>query len=298
MAFKKARRGSVPVKLLLSAPSGWGKTYQALQCAKAWCKGNWDEVYFVDTENSAGKLYAERFCEEGNEFNHDEITYPITPQKVAESIHTAVSAGAKTIILDSYTPAYEYLANRMQILQKGETLAKGNMTWGDFNKHHEPILDAIKYCSANIIVTCRQKYDVINVDSNGMYSKSGKIRKRLPKIGAKLIGHDSLEYEMTVHLQLDDHHQMCAVKDRTGVLPTNFTKFDESHFMQILNFCNRGELIQHPDLIRFRELCANPKMESIVASASEQFAKTELGSEAMQQLFVRLQSYIDKQPND
>jgi hypothetical protein len=119
----------------------------------------------------------------------------------------------------------------------------------------------------------------------------------MPKIGAKLIAHDSLEYEMTVHLQLDDHFRMVALKDRTGVLPTTFTKFDDSHFLQILNFCNKGGLIQHPDLIRFRELCLNPKMESILATASEQFSKIPLGSDEMKKLFTRLENYIEK-PNE
>ena len=104
-SFKKAVRENLWVKVLLSGPSGAGKTYSALRLATGMAqKTGGAGVAYVDTENRRASYYA-------NEFDFDVIDMcdPYTPEKYISAIEDAVDAGYKVIVLDSLSLEWMYL---------------------------------------------------------------------------------------------------------------------------------------------------------------------------------------------
>ena len=55
LQLKKAERKKAKIRLGLSGPSGFGKTYSGLLIAKG-LVGDWSKIALIDTENGSGEL--------------------------------------------------------------------------------------------------------------------------------------------------------------------------------------------------------------------------------------------------
>lgn len=104
MAFKKAEREKLWVKVLLTGPSGSGKSYSALRLATGLAKACDSRIAAVDTENGRIRYYADEF-----DFDDMQIVDPFTPEKFVEAIDDAVEGGYKVLILDSSSAEWKYL---------------------------------------------------------------------------------------------------------------------------------------------------------------------------------------------
>jgi CO dehydrogenase nickel-insertion accessory protein CooC1 len=76
MKLKKASKEQIKLKIGLSGPSGYGKTYSALLLAYG-ITNDWSRIAVIDTENNSASLYAHL-----GEFNVLRLDEPFTLQNV------------------------------------------------------------------------------------------------------------------------------------------------------------------------------------------------------------------------
>ena len=93
MAFKKAVRSAVRVRIALAGPSGSGKTYTALVFAHALGK----KIAFIDTERGSASTYV---GVNNWQFDVDEPAR-FDPQELARTIQEAATEGYDVIVVDS-----------------------------------------------------------------------------------------------------------------------------------------------------------------------------------------------------
>src|SRR5678810_1497531 len=98
MAFVKATRKKVKLKLAVTGPSGAGKTFSALRLAK----GLGSKVALIDTENDSASLYGGSF-----DFDVSGISPPFQHEKFVAAINEAVKAGYDVVVIDSASHFWE-----------------------------------------------------------------------------------------------------------------------------------------------------------------------------------------------
>jgi hypothetical protein len=202
--IRKARRSATKLRLLLTSPSGGGKTYGALLLAK----GLGGRTVVIDTEEGSSDLY-----DELHEFDVIDLKPPFTPERYIEAITGAEEAGYEVIIVDSVTHCWSGKGGCLELVDDiAKAQFRGN-TWSAFSvitPRWRAFVDAILRSSAHVICTGRSKTETAQVEDGG--------RKKVAKLGMKLEARDGLEYEFTSVLDLiHDGHYATVSKDRTGV---------------------------------------------------------------------------------
>lgn len=214
MAFRKAERKQVKLKIGISAPSGAGKTYSALLVAYGIC-GDWEKIAVIDTENGSAELYSNFGA-----YSVCPIAPPFTPKKYIEAIHEAEEGGFSVLIIDSLSHAWQGEGGLLDMQDKAAKASKsGNSytAWREITPEHNRLVDAILQSNLDIIVTTRAKAEyVITDDGNG--------KKNIKKVGLAPVFREGLEYEMTVFFDMTQDHIAATSKDRTGL-------FDGQNFM-------------------------------------------------------------------
>jgi hypothetical protein len=229
MAFQKAIRKQIALKIALIGPSGAGKTYSALRL----CKGLGGKTAFLDTENGRGKFYANEF-----DYDYDVIEAPFNPEKYITKIQEAIDSGYENVIIDS--ASHEWMG-------KGGVLdIVSNMTGNDFTRWKEPtrrhtnFVEALVQSPINLIVCLRGKDEYVLEEND----KGKKVPKKIG-MGAQM--RDGLEYEMAVAFLIDQsNHVATAVKDNTHIFDGTdgsrlFDVLTEKHAQKLIEWANSGE---------------------------------------------------------
>ncbi len=223
------------MKILLSGPAGSGKTYSSLLLAHG-LTSSWEEICVIQTETGSAGLYSHL-----GPFNVIDLEPPYHPARFIEAIKLATDAGMKAIIIDSISHEWSGKGGcfdlHEQVTQKMK-VPNSFTAWASVTPLHQNFLDAIIQCPVHVVCTARAKTEFIMVDRNG---------KQTPqKVGLAPITRDGFDYEMSVHLELDQQHQAHCSKDRTGLF------MDKHPFVisadtgiRIMNWCNNtsGESI-------------------------------------------------------
>ncbi len=97
MQLQQAQRQQVKLRIGLSGPSGFGKTYSALLLAKG-ITNDYKKIVVIDTENGSASLYSHL-----GSYNTITIRAPFTPEKYISAIEICEEAKMKVIIIDSIT---------------------------------------------------------------------------------------------------------------------------------------------------------------------------------------------------
>lgn len=206
--FKKAVRSASKLRLAISGASGSGKTYSALLLAK----GIGGRIAVIDTERGSASLYAD--MEGMPEFDVLELDAPFSPERYAEAIAAAESAGYDILIIDSMSHEWngkggclEEVDNIARARYRGNTWS----AWNEMTPCHRKFVDAMLTSKLHIIATMRSKTEVAqDVDANG--------KKVVKKLGMKVEQRDGVDYEFTIMFDLvHDGHFANASKDRTGL---------------------------------------------------------------------------------
>lgn len=202
MQLQKATRKKVKLRLNLSAPSGAGKTYSALQMAYGLI-GDWEKIAVIDTENGSASLY-----EHLGAFNTIDLQPPFSPERYIQAIDACLSAGMECIIIDSSTHEWNGPGGCIESNEKlAQARYKGN-TWSAWNEttpKHDAFVNKVLHCDAHVITCTRSKMETVMGED-----------KRVKKVGMKDIQREGWEYELTVSLTIDrDTHLAIASKDRT-----------------------------------------------------------------------------------
>ena len=202
--IRKARRSATKLRLLLTGPSGAGKTWGALQIAK----GMGGKTVVIDTEEGSSDLY-----DHLHDFDVIDLRPPFSPERYIEAIRAAEEAGYEVIVIDSVTHCWSGPGGCLEILEDvAKAQFRGN-TWSAFSvitPRWRAFVDAILRSPAHVICCGRSKTETAQVDDHG--------KKKVAKLGMKIEARDGLEFEFTLVLDLiHDGHYATVSKDRTGL---------------------------------------------------------------------------------
>lgn len=236
MEIKKASRKKSKIKLGLSAPSGFGKTYSALLLGKG-LVGSYEKIVVIDTENESASLYSHL-----GEYSVLPLQAPYTPERYMQAIDTCIKAGFDLIIIDSITHEWNGKGGCLEIV---ESLGGKYQDWAKVTPRHSAFIDKIIQSDVHIITTVRNKQDYeMNKDQNG--------KVKVEKVGMRQETRDGFEYELTISLDIiNDKHLTKAGKDRTGLF-MNKPEFviSEETGKQILDWCESGAEISLEQKVR------------------------------------------------
>ncbi|MGL4863143.1 MAG: AAA family ATPase [Cetobacterium sp.] len=189
MKFEKAVKKKQKIRLLLSGPSGAGKTYTALRIATGIANVINGKIAVIDTERGSASLYSDIF-----NFDVLELDIP-TIDNYIKAINLAKESGYEILIIDSTTHGWQQLLDFVEKLTN--TKYKGNSfrAWGDgtpiYNQWVNTILDF-----GHIIVTARAKTEYTQ-------EKDDKGKTVIKKIGMGTENRKGLEYEFTIAAEGD-----------------------------------------------------------------------------------------------
>ena len=202
--IRKAKRSATKLRLLLTSPSGGGKTFGAILLAK----GLGGKTVVIDTEEGSSDLY-----DTLHDFDVLDLKPPFTPERYIEAITAAEAAGYEVIVIDSVTHCWSGKGGCLELVDDiAKAQFRGN-TWSAFSvitPRWRAFVDAILRSPAHVICTGRSKTETAQVEDHG--------KKKVAKLGMKLEARDGLEYEFTCVLDLiHDGHYATVSKDRTGL---------------------------------------------------------------------------------
>ena len=202
MKLQQAQRSQVKLRIGLSGPSGYGKTYSALLLAFG-ITNDWRKIAVIDTENNSASLYSHL-----GEYNVLSLGEPFTPHRYIEAIKTCENADMEVIIVDSISHEW---SGKGGCLEMHEQLGGRFQDWAKITPYHNSFVDALLQSKCHVITSTRRKVDYsLDRDMSG--------KTKVMKLGTKEITREGFEYELTVNFELiNDNHLVKASKDRTGL---------------------------------------------------------------------------------
>ncbi len=226
MKLQKAERHQVKLRIGLSGPSGFGKTYSALLLAYG-MTNDWKKIALIDTENNSASLYSHL-----GDFNVLSLEEPYSPERYIKAIKVCEESDIEIIIIDSISAEWQGKGGCLEI---HEQLGGRFQDWGKVTPRHNAFIDAIVQSKCHVIITTRSKVDYsLDKDLNG--------KTKVMKLGTKSITREGLEYELTVNFEfLNDKHLVQASKDRTELFSQK-PEFiiNSTTGKKLINWCNQG----------------------------------------------------------
>ena len=230
MKLQKAERHQVKLRIGLSGPSGFGKTYSALLLAKG-ITNDWNKIALIDTENNSASLYSHL-----GDFNVLSLQQPFSPERYMEAIKLCENAGMELIIVDSISHEWQ---GKGGCLELHEQYGGRFQDWAKVTPRHNLFIDAIIQSKCHLITSSRSKVDYsLDKDSNG--------KTKVMKLGTKSITREGFEYELTVNFEfLNDKHLVQASKDRTELF-SGKPEFiiNSTTGKKLIEWCNQGVSIE------------------------------------------------------
>lgn len=234
ISFTLGKRKLHQPKIILSGPSGAGKTLSALILAAGYLDapltpdqtttGKWSDIGIADTENGRSTLYIDQAFDykdfQGNirtveigSFHHFDFKPPYDWKRWVALINKAAET-CKFLILDSLSAEW---SGQGGILDFVGSLGGRFDHWKTGSAAHIAVLEAILRSPIPIIALLRseQKHEIVSVPDG----KGGE-KKQVNKLGLKPQQREDVEYNFDVHLCIDHTTHMAAVatgKDCTGL---------------------------------------------------------------------------------
>lgn len=194
---RKAVRPALKARMMLSGPSGAGKTRCSLIVATELAEGT--PILGIDTEKESMLTYADDF-----DFTH--LPWR-APYDAAELSTVITEAGEQygVILIDSSSHFWRKEGGVLDI-------AGGKFTgWKEARPVQEALVEAILTCKAHVILGARSKVEHVQETEGG--------RQVVRKIGMAVQQDDDLEFELNVAIDLTMDHTATISKSRTTALP-------------------------------------------------------------------------------
>lgn len=227
MAFIKAKREKVWLKIQIGGPSGSGKSYSSLLLATGIEKHTGGGIAFISSEKSRTLYYADKF-------NYDVLELDdYSPEKYIQAIDEAIDAGYKVIIIDSTSHEWQWL-NDVHANMKGNSF----QNWNPLKSRHKKFMNKILSCPAHVITCARGKTEWALEDKDG---------KKVPvKLGLGNEGDKQADFEYTVSFALAQGTHVASVddggKDNTGLFDGKYEVLTARHGEMLYEWANSGEL--------------------------------------------------------
>ncbi|HWB62135.1 MAG TPA: AAA family ATPase [Chitinophagales bacterium] len=245
MQLRKATRKKAKIRLGISGPSGSGKTISSLLMAFG-LTGSWDKIAVIDSENNSADLYANHIViSDGKKFTVGEfqtlpLNPPYSPERYIEAIKACEDAGMEVIIIDSISHEWGGTGGILEIVDslKNASNSKNAFTngWDKASPRHNDFIEAMLGSKCHIIGCMRSKVEYVmeSVERNG---KTIQVPK---KMGMAPIQREGVDYEFTIHLDLNLNHYATAMKDRSGLFTESFVPSVRTG-QTILDWCESGQ---------------------------------------------------------
>lgn len=226
MELQLATRKKVKIKIGISSPTGYGKTYSALLIAHG-MTNDWSKIAVIDSENESASLYSDL----GGYYTIP-MAPPYTVDKFVQAVQACVKGGIEVIIVDS---TYHYWHGPGGLLEHNQKLGGRYQDWAKTNPLYLRWLNAILQTPVHFICTSRKKqaYEMTK-DSDG--------KVHVEKKGMEDQVRDGFDYEMTVAFTINnDQHMTSSAKDRTRMYSgrQDFVITEETG-KEILKWCEMG----------------------------------------------------------
>lgn len=198
-AISVATRPAMFGRILLSGPSGGGKTWTALSLAKVLSDDNLSKVLVIDTEAQSALTYADNYPG----FDHLGWEAPYDPLELAQTLEGIQPGKYSVIIVDSFTHFWKGV---------GGTLDQADGKFGGWREARPAqarVLDALLRVPAHTIICARSAMEY-QVSADG---------KKVDRIGLAPQQDQTLIYEVNVGLEIDMDHNIHVVKSRSTAVP-------------------------------------------------------------------------------
>ena len=227
MAFVKAKREKVWLKIQLGGTSGSGKTFSALRLATGIEKHTGGGIAFISSEKSRTLYYADKF-----DYDVEELS-DYSPEDYIKAIDEAVAAGYKVIIIDSTSHEWQWL-NDVHAKMPGNSF----QNWGKLKPRDAKFLQKILTCPAHVITCARGKTEWSLEDKDG---------KKVPvKVGLGNEGSKQADFEYTISFTLAQGTHIASVgeggKDNTGLFENKYEVLTEQHGEMLYNWANSSDI--------------------------------------------------------
>lgn len=196
-AIRPAERPRMHGRLLLSGPSGAGKTWTALSIATRLADGDERPVLVIDTERESALTYADAFS-----FRHLPWRPPFDPTELADTLRD-VSDDYAVVVVDSLSHFWRGPGGTLDI-------ADGKIGgWKTARPRQDALVQALLTVDAHLVACVRSKMEYL-VEAGG---------RQVTKVGMGAIQDDTLIYEVNAALDIDMDHRVTVVKSRSQALP-------------------------------------------------------------------------------
>jgi len=204
MAFIKAKKSGIWLRMALCSPSGGGKTMTSLYLATALAKKYGYKIAFIDSERGSAKKYADLF-----DFDVLELkTYEV--ENYIKAIKEAQNNDYKICVIDSLTHAWAGVGGILDAHGDAtkKSRSKNSYTaWREVTPLHNKFIDAMLSFNGHLITTMRTKTEyVVEKDSNN--------KTHINKMGMAPIQRDGMEYEFDIVGDMDLEHNFITSKTR------------------------------------------------------------------------------------
>lgn len=187
-----------PGRLMISGPSGAGKTLTGLWIAEDLADGG--RILVVDTQHGQALDYAQVI-----RFDHVDWKPPFDPRVLGNELAALPPGDVQVVLIDSASHFWAKPGGTLSI-------ADGRYTgWKEARPAQEELLEGIKRCPAHVIVCARAKMRHEQVLTNGKWE--------VQKLGEAPIQDDQFEYELDAGITLNMGHRIAVSKSRTDALP-------------------------------------------------------------------------------
>lgn len=250
LSFKKAVREKIWLKILLSSPSGGGKSYSALRLANGIADKCDSRIAYIGTEGSRDLYYS-------NEFDYDliQLEDPFTIDKYIEAIDAAIDANYKVLIIDSISAEWAWLNDTHDRMQ-GNSFTN----WGKLKPQHQKFIDKILLSPIHVVCTARGKDEWVLEDSD-----KGKKVPKLVGLGSQQ--DKNIQYNYTVTFTLaQDTHIATATKDNTHIFTNKYDVLTEKDGAALYDWANSSDIpatVKEPPKYEAPSVSAEDELKAI-----------------------------------
>lgn len=231
MAFKKAIRENLFLRLVLMGIPGAGKTYTALSVAQGLAP---DSVAVIDTEGRSASKYAHLFS-----FDVEDMSKPTTDNMI-KAIREAAAAKYKLLIIDSASHQWLDLVDEVGRMSKQDFSGNQWAAWSKGRPKQTSFMRAILDYPGHVIVTMR-------VSTEWATETDAKGKQKPVRVGLKPQAERNSEYEFDMVITLDHENVGTVLKDRTGKFQgCEIPKPDAAFGAMLKEWLNTGEAVKRP----------------------------------------------------
>ena len=278
MAFVKAQRAKVWLKIQFVGTSGSGKTTSALYVAKGLSKKMGSRIAFISTEKSRTLYNADKF-----DYDVEELT-DYSPESYIRAIDEAIAAGYQIIIIDSTSHGWQWL-NDTHSKMPGNSF----QNWGKLKPRWQSLMRKILECPAHVITCARGKTEWTMEEKNG---------KQTPvKVGLGSEGDKQSDFEYTVSFMLSQGTHIASVneggKDNTGLFEDRYEVISEKHGEMLYDWANSGAAPAYTQPIPVEEPAPEASDDELkVIKRSIVTRCTELGGQKNTEMMDLLKTFV------